>query len=96
MAKVNITADTETGTMEVSINGESIKNVSSVSLYPQPAYAVGEEDKVYVRITTREENEETDVSKFTEYTCCNNQLVPAVSKASEDIANFILRNQRRG
>ena len=98
MAKVNITADTSTGKLDVSINGESIANVSSVSLYPRPAYIVGEEDKVYIRISTMEENENTDVHKTTEYMCCNNQLVPVDSKsaqAAEDIANFILRNQRR-
>lgn len=88
MAKISIEVDTESKMITASIDGQSIDNVSSISIYKyRDVYE--EEDELNVRVCTRMKNEGSDVIKMEEYVCCDNKLVPATPKVHEDIANFL-------
>lgn len=86
MAKFSISGDTSTGELTVTLDGNNIQNVSSVSISPMEAYAKDEDDKIYFRVSTYEKSESGDVAKMTDYVCCNNKLEPAVAN---DICKFL-------
>lgn len=87
MAKVMIEVDTETAEMTVNIAGEQIQNVTSVSIYKFTEY--DGEAKTRVNVSTRVENEETEVIKYEEYVCSKDRFVKSdKTKALQDIAKY--------
>lgn len=76
MAKLNVTMDTETKELMVSIDGKAIENASSVELYADPC----KDDCSYCSFSIRVyEHGEDKVSKVTTYSCYGSEKV---SKAS--------------
>jgi hypothetical protein len=65
MAKVTITADTETDELEVAIGGEVVPNVRYISISYGPTYEDPLELEVNVNISTYEEDEANDVKRYT-------------------------------
>lgn len=72
MAKVNIEVDTESKAISVSVNGMSIENVQSVSIY-KPYY----DDEKMVHITTKKESEgDVETTQF----ICAKDLSDSIGK----------------
>lgn len=67
MAKVNISVDTESKECNVSIDGQTIDNVTSVGIYKE-SYSRSDPSDVYmdISITTKAENN-NGVMKYTNY-----------------------------
>lgn len=92
MAKVSvqIEIDTELATMDVSINGQSVPNATSVYCY-KFYNSYEEEDEVTCSISAKEENEETGVNKITNFYTDSSQKAREIpqSQAIKTIAGFI-------
>lgn len=89
MAKITVQVelDTDEKTMDVSINGEKIKNANSVSCYSYyDSYE--EENRVSVSIYSSEGNEETGVTKSTSYYAMGSEAARNIAP-SEAIHNVI-------
>jgi hypothetical protein len=93
MAKitVQIEVDTDEKTMDVSINGEKIKNVSNVSCYKYyDSYE--QEDKCSVSIYSCEEDKEAGVTKNTNYYAHGSEqarAIPPDQAINNVIAGFV-------
>ena len=92
MAKVTvqIEIDTEEGTMDVSINGTSIPNATSV--YCNKYYnSYEEENKVTCSVSATEENEETGIIKMTNFYTDSSEKAREIpqSQAIKTLAGFI-------
>lgn len=87
MANVSINIDTENGSMEVVIGGETIQNVTSLEAYKYVDY--DGESEVRLSVRTRVENETSDVVKYEEYVCCEDKFVKSnKSKVEDDIVKY--------
>lgn len=89
MAKITVQVelDTEDKTMDVSINGEKVKNVNSVSCYTYyDSYE--QENRVSVSVYSSEEDKESGIVKSTSYYAYGSQAAKEV-KPSEAIHNAI-------
>lgn len=89
MAKITVQVelDTDEKTMDVSINGEKIKNVSNVSCYTYyDSYE--QENRVSVSVYSSEEDEESGIVKSTSYYAYGSQAAKEV-KPTDAIHNVI-------
>lgn len=92
MAKVSVQVeiDTEEGTMDVSINGQKVPNATSVYCYKY-YNSYEEEDEVTCSISATEKNEETGVTKMTNFYTDSSQKAREIPQAQaiKTIAGFI-------
>lgn len=92
MAKITVQVemDTEDKTMDVSINGEKVKNVSNVSCYTYfDSYE--QENRVSVSVYSSEEDEESGIVKSTSYYACGSEKAKAVpaNEVVNALAGFV-------
>ncbi len=65
MAKITINADTETDTLDVSIDGRAIVDVSSIGIYFMSDYYSRKEKELSVNIMSFTEDENSGVKTYT-------------------------------
>ena len=92
MAKITVQVelDTEEKTMDVSINGEKVKNVSNVSCYTYyDSYE--QENRVSVSVYSSEEDKESGIVKSTSYYAYGSEKAKEVpvAEAVHTLAGFV-------
>lgn len=89
MAKVVIEVDTETKSLDVSINGKKIEDVGYVSVYKYENY--DEEEKLDCTVQTCTEDEEGGVKQMTNYFCHASEGAKKIARADAilDIPGFV-------
>lgn len=97
MAKVTINADTESDALEVLIDGKTVENVNSISIYMAPSWYERNETELSLCITTYSEDEDSGIKTMTNLTARDNKeakkLQSAGAKVSQDFKDFIETNK---
>lgn len=72
-----IEIDTEDKSVNVNMNGKTVSNVSSISVYKEKYREYGEdEDEEYVSVSVGSNEMMDDVQKTTYYHCRGSEIVP--------------------